>query len=634
MRIDFRVSRQRETDSCSADRRSTTSKHGHEVAPRSMEMVAQVGVEDEKSLVDLVNMDAESELKALAPHAEDHPMHVIVQHREWNAKGVSGNLAEGTVVCFSNEEGLPLKVVRHPSGKFWELVPTSVCLAGCSSEREDDPVHFLSPECVFTVCKKDERSFGFRSWAAEGRLLQQARNTREKPRVTNYNFGGWETWRLVGNALQNAAFKTDLSAWNVSECRVQVASMMTDRELRRKHEVREIRQALLMTEEKREEAEDQYKHALGTCQAQMEMAARQHDELRARLAENLATNECLSTEVLEHREIQKRSQATVRRLTQDTDSLKQRERTLRDRLEQLEETRSVERSRAKDKLRRQKEKYADERRKLRGEMTARIIELEEENEGLRKALDSIASKISQFSAKNSPAVAPRPAHSAEEGEVVEEEGRTPVDGSVSSISLEDFGAMDDEDFPSLEEDYPIDPTLASDEPEAEEIQDEEVEGLEEVDLGEASPEPQSTLQMLGLENSESSDIFAEESSAPADVDQAAAEEEVIEEVQEPEQEQVVVAQEESPAAQVIVEEGLGALQQAGGPVKAKAMAAAEALGKSVDLPYQNARTMGGGKRVSALPPSLVEGEDRGEFGDNKFESEDWWNSFTMQASIH
>ena len=100
----------------------------------------------------------------------------------------------------------------------------------------------MSPECVFTVCKKDERSFGFRSWAAEGRLLQQARNTREKPRVTNYNFGGWETWRLVGNALQNAAFKTDLSAWNVSECRVQVASMMTDRELRRKHEVREIRQ--------------------------------------------------------------------------------------------------------------------------------------------------------------------------------------------------------------------------------------------------------------------------------------------------------------------------------------------------------------------------------------------------------
>ena len=81
MRIDFRVSRQRETDSCSADRRSINNNHGHEVAPRSMEMVAQVGVEDEKSLVDLVNMDAESELKALAPHAED-PMHVIVQHRE------------------------------------------------------------------------------------------------------------------------------------------------------------------------------------------------------------------------------------------------------------------------------------------------------------------------------------------------------------------------------------------------------------------------------------------------------------------------------------------------------------------------------------------------------------------------
>ena len=98
---------------------------------------------------------------------------------------------------------------------------------------------------------------------------------------------------------------------------MQVLSMLHESELKQNNEYRELRRALLMTEEKREEMEGHLKHAIQTCQKQMEFASMQTDELQSRLAENLAKNECLSTEVLECQERMKQSQSTIARLSKD-----------------------------------------------------------------------------------------------------------------------------------------------------------------------------------------------------------------------------------------------------------------------------------------------------------------------------
>ena len=122
-----------------------------------------------------------------------------ISYREWNCTKA---LEEGSLVCFTNQEGLPLKVVRHSSQKYWELVPTTIL-------DKDERVPFLPPECAFAVLK-DERTgrYGFRSLVAGGRLLQATKNKRDPPRVTNFNFGPWETWQLTNDALKNCAWKT------------------------------------------------------------------------------------------------------------------------------------------------------------------------------------------------------------------------------------------------------------------------------------------------------------------------------------------------------------------------------------------------------------------------------------------
>ncbi|QDZ18070.1 hypothetical protein HOP50_01g05740 [Chloropicon primus] len=622
----------------------------------------------------VTEMDVEAELLALSPAggAEEDPLLEVlgggfvvphqreqkISHREWNSKGVSGTLAEGSLVCFSNEEGLPLKVVKHPEGRYWELVPTHVNLM---SESEEDPQHYLAPECVFTVLRKGERDYGFRSWAAEGRLLQATRNRREKPRVTNYNFHGWETWRLVGNTLQNLAWKTDLSAWNISEVRVQVLSMAIEREMKLKSEHREVRKALLLTEEKREEAEGQYKHAIQTCQKQMELAAQQTDELQARLAENLATNECLSTEVLEYQEINKRSHAAVARLERDVSTLETKERDGRRKCEALEDTLAEERAKAKERLRKQKEKSASENRKLKRQMEARLRELEEENEGLRKALDSIASKISQFSARNTPVAAARPragsasAGSGEGGfDSLSEGTNTPT------LSAEEDGLELNREYP-LEDDYPVDATLLTDgedcpdskialieldaepteltaredpsdlKPEESAAEEERVVaqaiegegGKGEVgDTARESPsvQPSSTLESLGIENSESSDLF--ETSFEDEVQTTEVAKQAKTEVE------MFKQQEPKPYHQ----ESLYPVQF--DAKKVKGGSGLQEARASAEMPFHK-KTLGGGKRISALPPAaaMMGGDDGAEY-ENKFESEDWWNSFTMQSSLH
>ena len=231
---------------------------------------------------------------------------------------------------------------------------------------------------------------------------------------------------------------------------MQVLSMLHESELKQNNEYRELRRALLMTEEKREEMEGHLKHAIQTCQKQMEFASMQTDELQSRLAENLAKNECLSTEVLECQERMKQSQSTIARLSKDVGILETKEKDYRLRSEALEEELSQERVKSRDKVKKVTTKLTSENKKLKRNLEARLKEMEQENEGLRKALDSIASKISKFSAKNTPVESKtRPMDM--------EMGTPPLACELSASSLEDSDEIGDECI--LEDDYPVDETL-------------------------------------------------------------------------------------------------------------------------------------------------------------------------------
>jgi hypothetical protein len=377
-----------------------------------------------------------------------------ISYREWNCTKA---LEEGSVVCFTNEDGLPLKVARHSSQKYWELVPTNIL------DKDETPI--LPPECAFAVLKDDAGRYGFRSLVAGGRLLQATKNKRDPPRVTNFNFGPWETWQLTSDALKNCAWKTDLP-WNMSELRVQVLSILHELELKQRNEHRELRRALLQTEEKREEMEGHLKHAIQTCQKQMEFATQQTDDLQARLAESLATSECLSTEVMEYQEINKRAHGTIERLTKDRDMLEAKERDFRLRSEVLEQEMAQERIKSKEKMDRISAKLKSENKKLRKNMEVRLSEVEEENEGLRKALDSIASKISQFSAKNTPVSVKVKSvtNNNEEEETLLEAADSGPCSSIGKMSDNDNDSSvqstnEDDEYTLDGADYPVDKTL-------------------------------------------------------------------------------------------------------------------------------------------------------------------------------
>merc|ERR1739848_608761 len=175
----------------------------------------------------------------------------------------------------------------------------------------------------------------------------------------------------------------------------------------------------------------------------------QTDELQSRLAENLAKNECLSTEVLECQERMKQSQSTIARLSKDVGILETKDKDYRLRSEALEEELSQERVKSRDKVKKVTTKLTSENKKLKRN-EARLKEMEQENEGLRKALDSIASKISKFSAKNTPVESKtRPMDM--------EMGTPPLACELSASSLEDSDEIGDECI--LEDDYPVDETL-------------------------------------------------------------------------------------------------------------------------------------------------------------------------------
>ena len=153
---------------------------------------------------------------------------------------------------------------------------------------------------------------------------------------------------------------------------MQVLSMLHESELKQNNEYRELRRALLMTEEKREEMEGHLKHAIQTCQKQMEFASMQTDELQSRLAENLAKNECLSTEVLECQERMKQSQSTIARLSKDVGILETKEKDYRLRSEALEEELSQERVKSRDKVKKVTTKLTSENKKLKRNLEARL----------------------------------------------------------------------------------------------------------------------------------------------------------------------------------------------------------------------------------------------------------------------
>ena len=112
--------------------------------------------------------------------------------RQWNCK----SLVEGSLISFIDENGFPLKAVKHQT--YWSLESPSF---------EEEGSRYLSPEYLFTVERRGSY-YGFRSCGAEGRFLQALRNNKEKPRITNYNFGPWESWSLSGSRIINCAWKT------------------------------------------------------------------------------------------------------------------------------------------------------------------------------------------------------------------------------------------------------------------------------------------------------------------------------------------------------------------------------------------------------------------------------------------
>eukprot|EP00216_Chloropicon_sp_CCMP2111_P001237 CAMPEP_0198241290 /NCGR_PEP_ID=MMETSP1446-20131203/6131_1 /TAXON_ID=1461542 ORGANISM="Unidentified sp, Strain CCMP2111" /NCGR_SAMPLE_ID=MMETSP1446 /ASSEMBLY_ACC=CAM_ASM_001112 /LENGTH=619 /DNA_ID=CAMNT_0043924101 /DNA_START=1 /DNA_END=1860 /DNA_ORIENTATION=+ len=313
----------------------------------------------------------------------------------WNNANRGKVPVEGSLVCFTTDEGLPLKAVKDEGLQVWELMPTSL--------DEDASQHYLAAECVFTVVKKGNK-YGFRSWGAEGRLLQDVRSKKENPRVANYNFGSWESWTLAENKLMNCAWKTELT-WNIAEVRVQVLSLLHQSDIKQRSENRDLRKALIFTEEKYGEMEGHLKHAVQTCQKQMDFAAKQIDDMQAKLVESLAKNECLSTELLEYKEINKRLQATVARIGKDKENLENRTADLKLKSAGMEKQISQDRIKHKEKVKKITSELTAENRKLKASLESRIKELEEESQGLHGALDSIASKINRFSAKNSPVLA-------------------------------------------------------------------------------------------------------------------------------------------------------------------------------------------------------------------------------------
>jgi len=614
--------------------------------------------------------------------------------RDWSARvGLPPALSEGSVVCFTNDDGLPLKVARAQGQDYWELVPTTLS-------------PHLQPECVFTVVKRGDL-FGFRSWGAQGRMLQDTKNSRRKnepPRVSNYNFFSWESWRAAGNALQNCAWKTDFP-WNISELRVQVVSLLHESELKQRNEHRELRRALLMTEEKREEMEGHLKQAIQTCQKQMEFASQQTDELQSRLAENLARNECLSTEVLECQELNKQSQATIARLSRDLGVVETREIDASKRVASLESQLREEQLQAKAKVKKVTAKLTGENKKLRKQMESRLREVEEENEGLRKALDSIASKISQFSARNSPAVAAKV-------KPVEEM----LEAALSSpCSVADSVESSDSVLLADPEDYAVDETLPgaiiAEEPamaEAEEDAKHDVteEFDDSIEIGALLEDPASVVDSESPVKSDLIDLDSPLFSATNCVDSYIEAEDVgsspksepsgftasvsgmnllsvqdsltCEEVSGPERSDVIFspgkedemacesqdqADEEDQAA---AEETDGSEGVAVHPLQERELnipeEAAEVAG--ADIPAMKAKakemgfegngfaaarkTLGGGKRVTGFKPSEMdemfgETDMQGKLPlgrmshdlkvEADYESEDWWNSFTMESSL-
>ena len=460
----------------------------------------------------------------------------------------------------------------------------------------------------------------------------------------------------------------------MSELRVQVLSILHELELKQKNEHRELRRALLQTEEKREEMEGHLKHAIQTCQKQMEFSSQQTDELQARLAESLATSECLSTEVMEYQEINKRAQSTIASLTKDRDMLETKERDFRLRSEVLEQELAQERIRNQEKIDKLSAKLTSENKKLRKKMEARLSEVEEENEGLRKALDSIASKISQFSAKNTPvSVKVKSAVNGKEETALNSPPETAADSGPCSIgdSENDNDSVQSTSEYMLDGDYPMDKTLEEESMLMSSMENSDSMRFEKSSVKEEDPQEQSYLPLMespvqsnlinldsplfsgcseksvstklvdaeGVASSPKSEPsasmqlpssfsdtsldqmqedFQSKENFPLPQTRSVGEEtDVVQEEHVSHPVKTHALEEESFAADGYSEERLAAVGKGKAAVNISEHKELNRLSKTTKT--------AGGKRVA---PMMFDREEEADY-----ESEDWWNSFTMQASI-
>eukprot|EP00898_Chlorokybus_atmophyticus_P005968 jgi/Chlat1/6372/Chrsp44S05754 len=104
-------------------------------------------------------------------------------------------LQEGALVCLiGKESGAPLAAVKV--GKEWQLHELESFPAPSADAAETAVFAALPAMCTFTLMRKGRDGYGFRSPVAEGRVLQAVADRSVPHRITNYNFGAWETWQL------------------------------------------------------------------------------------------------------------------------------------------------------------------------------------------------------------------------------------------------------------------------------------------------------------------------------------------------------------------------------------------------------------------------------------------------------
>ncbi|KAK3236367.1 hypothetical protein CYMTET_53489 [Cymbomonas tetramitiformis] len=206
---------------------------------------------------------------------------------------------EGALVTFCGKDGMMAVV---PEGKVWVLRPLS-SLSSVKREAVVSQVRGVPSCCIFSVALQGE-DVGFRSWGAEGRMLQAVRRQKGEHRVTNYNFGSWETWTPQDKKIQNVAWPKKELGYEVFEvCSV----LRTDILLEERQKLRDARlmgAAVRAAEEKAVEAERRLAQSLARVRRETDVSSSElfrrlemHEKEQERTASVLAAKDKLISEL-------------------------------------------------------------------------------------------------------------------------------------------------------------------------------------------------------------------------------------------------------------------------------------------------------------------------------------------------